>query len=62
MLISIKNKSSDGKIPRGLLLSGSPAIKNAFSEFEVSKQLDKENEKFPKFSTNKGPSPQNRLM
>lgn len=48
MLIQIKKNSSDGKIPRGLLLNGSPAIRNAFSEFEVSKQLDRENEKFPK--------------
>lgn len=53
MLIAIKKQSSDGKIPRGLLLNGTPAIKNAFSEFEVSKQLDRENEKFPK---NKTPS------
>lgn len=37
MLIAIKKKSSDGKIPRGLLLNGSPAIRDAFSEFEVSR-------------------------
>lgn len=37
MLIQIKKNSSDGKIPRGLLLNGSPAIRNAFSEFEVSR-------------------------
>lgn len=47
MIIAIKKKSSDGKIPRGLLLNGSPAIRDAFSEFEVSKQLDRENEKYP---------------
>ena len=40
MLIQIKKNSSDGKIPRGLLLNGSPAIRNALSEFEFSKQLD----------------------
>ena len=37
MLLAIKKKSSDGKIPRGLLLNGSPAIRDAFSEFEVSR-------------------------
>lgn len=47
MLIAIKKQSSDGKIPKGLLMNGTPAIKNAFSEFEISKQLDRENEKFP---------------
>jgi len=40
MLIQIKKNSSDGKIPRGLLLNGSPAIRNALSEFEFTKQLD----------------------
>lgn len=48
MLIQIKKNSSDGKIPRGLLLNGSPAIRTMLSEFEFSKQLDKENEKFPR--------------
>lgn len=48
MLIAIKKMSPDGKIPRGLLLSGRPAIRDAFKEFELSKMLDKENEKFPK--------------
>jgi serine/threonine-protein phosphatase 2B catalytic subunit len=47
MLIAIKKQASDGKIPRGLLLSGTPAIKNAFQEFNVSKMLDKDNEKHP---------------
>jgi hypothetical protein len=28
MLLKIKNISPDGKIPRGLLLEGKPAIKN----------------------------------
>jgi hypothetical protein len=30
MLIKIKNMAPDGKIPRGLLLEGKPAIRNAF--------------------------------
>ncbi len=48
MLIAIKELAPDGKIPRGLLLSGRPAIRDAYKEFELSKQLDKENEKMPK--------------
>lgn len=28
-LLKIKNMSADGKLPRGLLLEGKPAIKNA---------------------------------
>ncbi len=55
MIIAIKKKSSDGKIPRGLLLNGSPAIRDAFSEFEVSRQLDRENEKYPRVLSTKQP-------
>jgi hypothetical protein len=40
--------SPDGKIPKGLLMNGKPAIRNALKEFELSKMLDKENEKMPK--------------
>jgi hypothetical protein len=38
----------DGKIPRGLLLEGRPAIKDAIAEFDVAKKLDKTNEMRPK--------------
>jgi hypothetical protein len=38
----------DGKIPRGLLLEGRPAIKDAITEFQAAKKLDKENEMRPK--------------
>jgi len=38
---------NDGRIPRGLLLDGKPAIRNALKEFELALQLDKENEKRP---------------
>ncbi len=48
MLLAIKSMSPDGKIPRGLLLSGRPAIRDAFCEYDLAKDLDKENEKFPK--------------
>ena len=34
MLIAIKKMSPDGKIPRGLLLNGRPAIKDTYKEFE----------------------------
>lgn len=39
----------DGKIPRGLLLEGRPAIKNSFKEFQNAATLDRENEKMPHF-------------
>lgn len=32
-LLKIKNISPDGKIPRGLLLEGKPAIKNGKTSF-----------------------------
>ncbi len=40
--------ANDGRIPRGLLLEGKPAIRNALREFELALSLDKENEKRPK--------------
>lgn len=52
-MVAIKNLSPDGKIPRGLLLSGRPAIRDAYKEFELSKQLDRENEKLPKIGSAK---------
>ena len=39
-LVLIKAMSVDGKIPRGLLMSGLPAIKHTLKEFELSKKLD----------------------
>lgn len=47
-LLKIKNMSPDGKLPRGLLLEGKPAIKNALKQFNLAKELDKTNEKRPK--------------
>jgi serine/threonine-protein phosphatase 2B catalytic subunit len=44
LLLKIAN---DGKIPRGLLLEGRPAIRNAMKEFQLAINLDKENEKRP---------------
>jgi hypothetical protein len=47
MLVQIKKLSPDGKIPRGLLISGKPAIKDTYKEFDLSLDLDRDNEKFP---------------
>ena len=47
-LLKLKNMSPDGKLPRGLLLDGKPAIKNALKQFNLARQLDKNNEKRPK--------------
>ena len=46
ILLKIK-MANDGRIPRGLLLAGKPAIRNAVKEFEVALHLDKENERRP---------------
>lgn len=47
MLVAIKKMAPDGKIPRGLLMNGRPAIRDILREFEHSKEIDKENEKHP---------------
>lgn len=38
-LLQIK-MANDGRIPRGLLLAGRPAIRNTLKEFELAKSLD----------------------
>jgi hypothetical protein len=48
LILKIKNISPDGKLPRGLLLEGKPAIKNAAKQFNLAQELDRENEKRPK--------------
>ena len=50
LILKIKNISPDGKLPRGLLLEGKPAIKHAAKQFNLAQELDKENEKRPKKS------------
>ena len=47
MILEIKEMSQDGKIPRGLLMQGRPAIKDAFKEYLLSRDLDRDNEKRP---------------
>lgn len=48
LILKIKNISPDGKLPRGILLEGKPAIKNAAKQFNMAQELDKVNEKRPK--------------
>lgn len=36
LILKIKNISPDGKLPRGLLLEGKPAIKNAAKQFNFA--------------------------
>jgi hypothetical protein len=36
MILKIKNISPDGKLPRGLLLEGRPAIKHAAKQFNFA--------------------------
>ena len=47
MLVTIKNQSSDGKIPRGLLMNGSPAIRATLNDFQIARYLDMPNERYP---------------
>jgi hypothetical protein len=39
--------ANDGMIPRGLLLAGRSAIRDALRDFELAKSLDQINEKRP---------------
>lgn len=48
LILKIKNISPDGKLPRGLLLEGRPAIKNAAKQFNFAAEVDAVNEKRPK--------------
>ncbi len=47
-VLKIKNLSPDGKLPRGMLLEKQSAIKFDQSNFNLTKDLDKTNEKRPK--------------
>lgn len=48
LILKLKGMVPDGKIPRGILLEGRPAIKDAITEFKRAKELDKKNEMRPK--------------
>jgi len=47
-ILKLKGMVPDGKIPKGLLLEGRPAIRDAIVEFDIAKDLDRRNEKRPK--------------
>lgn len=46
-VMQIKNISPDGKLPRGILLEGKQAIKDAAEQFNLAKHLDRDHEKWP---------------
>ena len=48
LILKLKGMAPDGKIPKGLLLEGRPAIKDALQEFKRAREVDKINEKRPK--------------
>ena len=48
VILKLKGMAPDGKIPRGLLLEGRPAIRDALQEFKRAREVDKVNEKRPK--------------
>ena len=48
MILKIKNISPDGKLPRGLLLDGKPAIQHHAKQFNLAAELDRVNERRPK--------------
>ena len=48
LILKLKGMAPDGKIPRGVLLEGRPAIKDALKEFNRAKEVDKVNERRPK--------------
>ena len=49
MLLKMRQISHDGKLPQGLFLEEQSIIKFAQKSYQVSKKLDKENEKRPVF-------------
>ena len=53
MILKIKNISPDGKLPRGLLLDGKPAIQHHAKQFAVAQELDRVNERRPSSSRKK---------
>lgn len=46
-ILKLKGLSPDSKIPKGVLLEGSSAIKDAIAQFADVKKLDEGNEKRP---------------
>ena len=48
-ITKLRGLCPDSKIPRGLLLEGGDAIKNAIDQFTKAKEMDKQNEAMPEF-------------
>lgn len=46
-ILKLKGMCADNKLPRGLLLQGTSAIKDAIQQFESAQQLDRANDKRP---------------
>lgn len=46
-ILKLKGLCPDNKLPRGLLLEGTTAIKDALSHFKNTKKVDLTNEKRP---------------
>lgn len=47
LLLLLKGMAPDGKIPRGILMEGRPAIHDAIKEFALAKKNDSINERRP---------------
>ena len=48
LILKIKNIAPDGRLPRGILLEGKPAIRHAAKQLNLAAELDAVNEKRPK--------------
>ena len=46
-ILKLKGLCPDNKLPRGVLLQGASAIKDALQQFGDAKQMDQQNEKRP---------------
>jgi serine/threonine-protein phosphatase 2B catalytic subunit len=46
-MLKLKGMTPDNKIPIGALLKGGEAIKDMAQSFEIAKECDIKNEKFP---------------
>jgi serine/threonine-protein phosphatase 2B catalytic subunit len=49
-ILKLKGLCPDKKLPKGVLLEGSTAIKDAIDQFASAKKMDISNEKRPNFS------------
>ena len=50
-ILKLKGLCSDNKLPKGLLMQGSGAIKDALQQFSSAKEQDMQNEKRPEDGT-----------